>query len=373
MIDDVKCLTGILLLYIPVPIFWALFDQQASRWTLQANKMNGQFFSTSWFIQPDQIQVINPILIIFMIPLFEYVIYPVLNKMHVCKKPLQRMVIGGLLASSSFVAAGILHQFIESQEPSLPSDHQFSITLINGNINCNLTSLKVQVANETHFRPLPLFMKSEHMIFSGDFVNNDTQNVYLTIDQDNSVANCKIHNHMIQVHNKQAVLLYLDSTGSLVSILPTVFKHHRPEGQSSTLLGLIDTKCHHQVANQSECLIENEHSQQYLLVKSDRHVHKISLFDTLPSDSSLPPRHGFYSSSSPSSLSSSSSSSSIIQLKSTGSVIVENAALGICAKSFAFTPGAVDILIVNCCQVCNCRRCETNEEERERKKKKGRV
>ena len=49
LIMDVKALTRILFLYIPLPMFWALLDQQGSRWTLQANKMDGDlgFFCTS--------------------------------------------------------------------------------------------------------------------------------------------------------------------------------------------------------------------------------------------------------------------------------------------------------------------------------------
>lgn len=30
LIDDVKALLGVLVLFIPLPVFWALFDQQVS-------------------------------------------------------------------------------------------------------------------------------------------------------------------------------------------------------------------------------------------------------------------------------------------------------------------------------------------------------
>lgn len=44
------------MLYAPMPIFWALFDQTGSRWTFQADKMNGDIgFYT---IKPDQIQML---------------------------------------------------------------------------------------------------------------------------------------------------------------------------------------------------------------------------------------------------------------------------------------------------------------------------
>ncbi|KAJ8933227.1 hypothetical protein NQ318_010050 [Aromia moschata] len=35
LIEDMKIMSSILLLYTPLPIFWSLFDQQGSRWTFQ--------------------------------------------------------------------------------------------------------------------------------------------------------------------------------------------------------------------------------------------------------------------------------------------------------------------------------------------------
>ena len=119
---------GVLFLYIPLPIFWALFDQQASRWTLQATRMNGQL--GGFTIKPDQIQVINPLLVILMIPVFEYVIYPFFAKIKLFHRPLQRMtigeflfdpnrilltfiLIGGLLAALSFIICAFIQLKIE--------------------------------------------------------------------------------------------------------------------------------------------------------------------------------------------------------------------------------------------------------------------
>lgn len=103
---------AILFLYLPLPIFWALFDQQASRWTFQATRMNGQL--GSFTIKPDQIQVINPLLVIVMIPVFEYAIYPVLTKLRLCHRPLQKMVVGGLLAALAFVICACIQLKLEA-------------------------------------------------------------------------------------------------------------------------------------------------------------------------------------------------------------------------------------------------------------------
>ena len=55
LVEDVKSLLRVLLLYIPVPIWWALFDQTGSRWTFQATRMDGTIGATT--IKPDQMQV----------------------------------------------------------------------------------------------------------------------------------------------------------------------------------------------------------------------------------------------------------------------------------------------------------------------------
>ena len=44
-IEDVKGVMRVLFMFIPLPMFWALFDQQGSRWTLQAGTMNGELVS----------------------------------------------------------------------------------------------------------------------------------------------------------------------------------------------------------------------------------------------------------------------------------------------------------------------------------------
>ena len=38
LVHDTKILLRILVLFIPVPLYWALYEQQASRWTFQATK-----------------------------------------------------------------------------------------------------------------------------------------------------------------------------------------------------------------------------------------------------------------------------------------------------------------------------------------------
>ncbi|KAH8387299.1 hypothetical protein KR093_006093, partial [Drosophila rubida] len=110
MVHETKCLAKILLLYVPFPIFWALSDQQGSRWTFQATHMDGVVWGHE--IKPDQMQVINPLLILAFIPLFDYVIYPLLARIGI-RRPLQKLSIGLLLASLGFFLSAVVEMRLE--------------------------------------------------------------------------------------------------------------------------------------------------------------------------------------------------------------------------------------------------------------------
>lgn len=99
------------MLYLPLPFFWTLYDQQGSRWIFQANRMNGNIgFYT---LLPEQIGVINPILIIGMIPFFEIVVYPLLARIGI-RTSLQKIAFGGILAAIAFLISALLEFVIES-------------------------------------------------------------------------------------------------------------------------------------------------------------------------------------------------------------------------------------------------------------------
>ncbi|KAH8415418.1 hypothetical protein KR222_011065, partial [Zaprionus bogoriensis] len=119
MVYETKCLLKVLLIYVPFPIFWALADQQGSRWTFQATHMDGTIGGMQ--IKPDQMQVINPLLILIFIPLFDYVVYPMLARIGI-RRPLQKLSIGLLLAAVGFFLSAAVELRLEQQEPSAAPD-----------------------------------------------------------------------------------------------------------------------------------------------------------------------------------------------------------------------------------------------------------
>ncbi|XP_072931088.1 peptide transporter family 1-like isoform X2 [Epargyreus clarus] len=136
LIEDIKSLLRVLVLFIPLPVFWALFDQQGSRWTFQADRMQQDI--GSWTLKADQMQVLNPLLILVFIPLFEVAIYPFLTWCKLIRKPLHKMIWGGVLAACAFVISGVVELNLLPTYGTPVSEGLAQLRVYNG-YNCNFT------------------------------------------------------------------------------------------------------------------------------------------------------------------------------------------------------------------------------------------
>lgn len=128
MINDVKSVLKILLLFVPLPLFWALFDQQGSRWTFQATRMNGDIGFTE--IKPDQMQLLNPLLILVFIPLFDCAVYPILKTFGI-RRPLQKLAAGGILAGIAFMISGFVELQLQETYPKFPNENESQMRIFN--------------------------------------------------------------------------------------------------------------------------------------------------------------------------------------------------------------------------------------------------
>uniref|UniRef100_A0A3Q3XPB1 Uncharacterized protein n=1 Tax=Mola mola TaxID=94237 RepID=A0A3Q3XPB1_MOLML len=133
LIAQIKMVLKVLLLYTPLPMFWTLFDQKGSRWTLQATTMNGDFGLL--VIQPDQMQTFNPILILTLVPIMDSVIYPLIKKCGLNFTPLKRMTVGMVLAAVAFGCAALVQLEIDKTLPTYPSSSQSQLKLLNMGVN----------------------------------------------------------------------------------------------------------------------------------------------------------------------------------------------------------------------------------------------
>ncbi|CAG9821728.1 unnamed protein product [Phaedon cochleariae] len=164
LVDDIKATLHVLVLYLPLPIFWALYDQQGSGWTFQAVRMNGDIgFYT---ILPDQVQVVNPLLILAFIPLFTYSIYPMLARCGLLKTSLQRMTCGGFLAAVAFAVSAVVSIALESTYPVLPSPGNIQLRIYNPSA-CDL-SVDAPELNLSISKVAPLgYYENKYIDFQG--------------------------------------------------------------------------------------------------------------------------------------------------------------------------------------------------------------
>lgn len=102
LIEDTKKILKILKLFLPIPILWAVYMQQNSRWIFQATRMNGDI--GIYQIKPDQMIALNPIFSIITMPFYSTVFYPLLTRIKLGGL-LARICLGGYLLCFAFIAA----------------------------------------------------------------------------------------------------------------------------------------------------------------------------------------------------------------------------------------------------------------------------
>ena len=97
--DGLKAIRNLVPLYILIAMFWCLFDQTTSAWVEQAKHMDRVVFGFEF--NPSESQALNPALIMILIPIFSYFIYPAIDKFFPLT-PLRKIGIGLFLTVPAF-------------------------------------------------------------------------------------------------------------------------------------------------------------------------------------------------------------------------------------------------------------------------------
>ena len=107
----------IISIFLLVSVFWALFDQHSSTWIRQAEMMNREFtlpIVGSFSLTPDQLPAMNPLMVMLIIPILTYGVFPLIHKMGLEVTPLRKMSAGMVVTSLSFAAVAIMQGWIDS-------------------------------------------------------------------------------------------------------------------------------------------------------------------------------------------------------------------------------------------------------------------
>ncbi|MGC3971029.1 MAG: MFS transporter [Pirellulales bacterium] len=127
--DGLSAIARLGILYVFVAFFWCLYDQNSTSWVAQAEEMDRHSPALATFVKiaslglvapndviaAEQVQAINPLLIMLLIPLFNFVIYPLMSRVFE-PTPLRKVGIGFLLTIASFLFVYAIDLRLEAGE-----------------------------------------------------------------------------------------------------------------------------------------------------------------------------------------------------------------------------------------------------------------
>ena len=145
------------IVYVFVAVFWSLFDQTGSSWVLQARHMNAVILGVE--LLPAQVQAANPLLVMLLIPVFSYGVYPAIDKVFPLTA-LRKIAIGLFVAAAAFAIPTLIQLSIDQGgAPSIAWQLLAYVVLTAAEVMVSITCL------EFSYTQAPKTMKSFVMAF----------------------------------------------------------------------------------------------------------------------------------------------------------------------------------------------------------------
>jgi len=120
-IDGVRAVLRVIIVFALTTPFWSLFDQKASTWVLQGKTMmvpHDQWWWPSWLVkEASQMQALNPLLVMAIIPFNNLVLYPALRRWGLEPTALRRMGWGIAFSGVAWIVAGMIQLSIDGGDP----------------------------------------------------------------------------------------------------------------------------------------------------------------------------------------------------------------------------------------------------------------
>ncbi|MCD9030139.1 MFS transporter [Luteimonas sp. Y-2-2-4F] len=154
-VDGVRAVLRILIVFALVTPFWSLFDQKASTWIIQGREMvipHEAAWWPSWLIQDAaQMQALNPLLVMLLIPFNNLVLYPALRRIGFEPTALRRMGWGIAFSGVAWIAAGAIQLWIDDGEQvSLTWQSLPYLLLTFGEVLVSATALEFAYSQAPH-------------------------------------------------------------------------------------------------------------------------------------------------------------------------------------------------------------------------------
>jgi POT family proton-dependent oligopeptide transporter len=147
----------IFLVFLTVPVFFALYNQVNTTWVLQGEKMT-PFHVGGFKVDGERMQAVGSILVMIWVPILTYLVYPLCEKFGLRPTALRRMGFGMVLGGITYVISGWMQSRIDGGETlSLAWQLIPYIVLVAGEVLVSATGL------EYAFEQAPKTMRSMMM------------------------------------------------------------------------------------------------------------------------------------------------------------------------------------------------------------------
>ncbi len=121
-VDGVRAVLRVIIVFALTTPFWSLFDQKASTWVLQGKTMmvpHDQWWWPSMLVkEAGQMQALNPLLVMLIIPFNNLVLYPALRRLGFEPTALRRMGWGIVFSGVAWIVAGAIQLHIDTGAPT---------------------------------------------------------------------------------------------------------------------------------------------------------------------------------------------------------------------------------------------------------------
>ena len=171
--QGLKTIGSLAVIYVFLAPWWALWEQSNGQtWTLQAESgLMDKSLAFGWTILPAQIQVVNGLFILALVPVFTFGIYPLWSKVAKVT-PLRKIAIGIFMISGAYLIVSNIEAHIQNgQSVSVWWQILAYVVLTASEVLVSITAL------EFSYKQAPLRMKSFIMalfllsISLGDLIN----------------------------------------------------------------------------------------------------------------------------------------------------------------------------------------------------------
>jgi POT family proton-dependent oligopeptide transporter len=111
-VEGARAVLRIIGVFAPIAVFWALFFQYGSSWVLQAREMDPAVLGFT--VVPEQVQVLNAVFVLLLIPVFSRLVYPALERSGREVSALGKMQAGMFVSVFSFVCASAIQYALDA-------------------------------------------------------------------------------------------------------------------------------------------------------------------------------------------------------------------------------------------------------------------